>query len=237
MLSQTLTRQNGCSIPCGNSNNMKSSRYLVTRAKITRAKMDSLKTGAMPAAHTPVTSVSEGMSEAITLSRLKQNILSVLHENTTLDKRVHDLEQRVAEGTAAAKKAESEAARIQEQLDESIRACDEANYRAGVQAKAHEDELARRELSARLAGDNAATAKERLQLQGKQLHDLEEQLRTKTEAADRLQIQCVTILLGRPLALTASSPKPGLLDITACCVRASMHAGNYLVLWLALISR
>ena len=118
-------------------------------------------------------SVSEGVSEAISLSRFKQALLGVVHENGLLEQRSQDLELRLQEEVEAAKTRQAELADMQRRLDEATRKEEETDQRTAAQHKAAEDERSRHEL----------------QQQGQQLYSLEEQLRARTAEVSRLRLE------------------------------------------------
>lgn len=134
-------------------------------------------------------SVSDGMNEDIALSRFKQSLFGVIHENELLERRVHDLERRLLERAEDSKSQRAQVADLQNRLDDAMRKEEEVGQRAAAQEKAAEDERVRHVLHARLAGEKATTAQAKLQAQGQQLYALEEQLRTRTAEASRLRIE------------------------------------------------
>jgi hypothetical protein len=134
-------------------------------------------------------SVSEGVSEAISLSRFKQALLGVVHENGLLEQRSQDLELRLQEEVEAAKTRQAELADMQRRLDEATRKEEETDQRTAAQHKAAEDERSRHELQQKLTSDKAKAAQAKLQQQGQQLYSLEEQLRARTAEVSRLRLE------------------------------------------------
>jgi hypothetical protein len=133
--------------------------------------------------------VSEGVSEAISLSRFKQALLGVVHENGLLEQRSQDLELRLQEEVEAAKTRQAELADMQRRLDEATRKEEETDQRTAAQHKAAEDERSRHELQQKLTSDKAKAAQAKLQQQGQQLYSLEEQLRARTAEVSRLRLE------------------------------------------------
>ena len=138
-----------------------------------------------------MTSVSDGMSEAISLSRFKQALLGVTHENQLLERRARDLESRMHEEAKASKARLAEVADLQQRLDDAIRKGEKAYEAAGAQQKAAEDERSRHDLRMQLASEKAEAAQNKLRQQGQQLYSLEDQLRARTDEASRLRIEKV----------------------------------------------
>ena len=129
------------------------------------------------------------VKEDISFSRFRQGLLGVVHDKATTEQRARDLEARLQEQVSVTKSTQGEASELQARLDEASRANEEALQGAAAQRKAQEDERVRHALQGRAASEKSEKQQLKLQQQGQQLYQLEEQLRARTTEVSRLRIE------------------------------------------------